>query len=36
MDGLIAESRSAVFTCSALKKEYRDSLRQGRPAVRFV
>ncbi len=28
--------RSAVITCSALKRAYRDLLREGRPAVRFV
>jgi gluconokinase len=36
MDELIVAGRSAIFTCSALKKEYRDTLRQGRPAVRLV
>lgn len=36
MDRLMADGRSAVFTCSALKKEYRDILRQNRPAVRLV
>jgi gluconokinase len=36
MDGLIGDGRSAIFTCSALKKEYRDRLREGRPSVRFV
>jgi gluconokinase len=36
MDKLIADGRSTIFTCSALKKEYRDTLRQGRPAVRLV
>ncbi len=32
------ESRgeSAVVTCSALRRAYRDLLRQGRPAVRFL
>ncbi|HET9172319.1 MAG TPA: gluconokinase [Actinospica sp.] len=28
--------RSAVVTCSALKRAYRDELRSGRPNVRFV
>ncbi|AKU18030.1 gluconokinase [Luteipulveratus mongoliensis] len=27
--------RSAIITCSALKKTYRDLLRDGRPGVRF-
>jgi gluconokinase len=27
--------RSAVITCSALKRAYRDLLREGRPTVRF-
>jgi gluconokinase len=27
--------RSAVVTCSALRRAYRDLLREGRPAVRF-
>ncbi|MCB9944910.1 MAG: gluconokinase [Geminicoccaceae bacterium] len=30
------EGRSAVFTCSALKKIYRDRLRQGSPKLLFV
>lgn len=29
------DGRSAVITCSALKKSYRDLLREGRPNVRF-
>lgn len=36
MDELIQDGRSAVLTCSALKKEYRDSLRQGRPQLKLV
>ena len=28
--------RSAVITCSALRRVYRDLLREGRPAVRFL
>lgn len=31
-----AEGRSAVVTCSALKRSYRDLLREGHPSVRFV
>ena len=30
-----ALGRSVVVTCSALKRSYRDLLREGRPAVRF-
>ncbi|MGN0063475.1 MAG: gluconokinase [Nocardioides sp.] len=30
-----AEGRSAVITCSALRRSYRDLLREGRPSVRF-
>ena len=30
------EGRGAVVTCSALKRAYRDRLRQGCPAVHFV
>lgn len=30
------DGRSAVVTCSALKRSYRDLLREGRPNVRFV
>ncbi len=36
MDGRIAEGRSAVVTCSALKRSYRDLLRKNRPQVRLV
>ncbi len=32
----IAAGRSAVVTCSALKRSYRDLLREGRPEVRFL
>lgn len=35
MDGHIRESTSAVITCSALRRVYRDLLREGRPQVRF-
>ena len=31
-----AAGRSAVVTCSALRRVYRDLLREGRPAVRFL
>jgi len=31
----IAEGRSAVITCSALRRAYRDLLREGRPEVEF-
>ncbi len=31
-----AAGRSAVITCSALRRVYRDLLREGRPAVRFL
>ncbi len=31
-----AAGRSAVLTCSALKRSYRDLLRAGHPSVRFV
>ncbi|MBC8090423.1 MAG: gluconokinase [Pseudonocardia sp.] len=31
-----AAGRSTVVTCSALKRSYRDLLRQGHPSVRFV
>lgn len=33
---LAARPQGAVLTCSALKKAYRDVLRQGGPDVRFV
>jgi gluconokinase len=35
MDGHIKDSTSAVVTCSALRRAYRDLLREGRPQVRF-
>jgi gluconokinase len=31
----IAHGRSAVITCSALRRSYRDLLREGRPEVEF-
>ena len=33
MDDLIAAGQSAVVTCSALKRSYRDELLRGRPAA---
>ena len=36
MDERIAAGESAVVACSALKRSYRDLLRQGRPGVRLV
>jgi gluconokinase len=36
MDGAVAAGRSAVVTCSALKRRYRDYLCDGRPYVRLV
>ncbi len=36
MDGRLAAGQSAVAACSALRRSYRDLLRQGRPAVRLV
>jgi gluconokinase len=36
IDEATALERSAVVTCSALKRAYRDELRSGRPNVRFV
>jgi len=35
MDGRIEAQRSSVVTCSALKRSYRDLLREGRPEVTF-
>ena len=35
MSAEIAEGRSAVVTCSALRRSYRDLLREGRPEVEF-
>jgi len=36
MDARIAAGGSGVVACSALKRRYRDVLRQGRPEVRLV
>jgi gluconokinase len=36
MEQAIAQDRSAVVTCSALKKVYRDLLRDAGPPVRFL
>jgi len=36
LDQEIAAGKSAVLACSALKRSYRDFLRQGRPDVRIV
>jgi carbohydrate kinase (thermoresistant glucokinase family) len=36
IDGEVQAGRSGVITCSALKRAYRDQLRQGRPEVRLV
>jgi gluconokinase len=36
MDERIAAGQSAVITCSALKRSYRDQLLAGRPAVTMV
>lgn len=36
IDAWIDGGQSGVVTCSALKRAYRDRLRQGRPTVRFV
>jgi gluconokinase len=36
MDQQIAAGGSAVLACSALKRSYRDYLRQGRPGVEIV
>ena len=36
MDERIAAGQSAVVTCSALKRAYRDELLAGRPAVTMV
>lgn len=35
IDARAEEGRSAVLTCSALKRSYRDLLAEGRPEVRF-
>ncbi len=36
LDGRIAAGEQAVIACSALKRRYRDQLRQGRPELRIV
>ncbi len=36
IDRISAEGRPAVVTCSALKRDYRVTLRAGRPQVRVV
>jgi gluconokinase len=36
LDGEIAAGEQAVIACSALKRRYRDQLRQGRPELRIV
>lgn len=36
MNEQIAAGRSTVITCSALKRSYRDLLRENRPSVRFL
>ncbi len=36
IDRQVAAGRSGVIACSALKRVYRDRLRNGRPEVRFV
>jgi gluconokinase len=35
MSGEISEGHSSVITCSALRRAYRDVLREGRPEVLF-
>jgi gluconokinase len=35
LDERAAAGESAVLTCSALRRSYRDRMRQGRPGVRF-
>jgi gluconokinase len=35
MDDRLAQGSSAVLTCSALRRSYRDQLRRGRPEVVF-
>lgn len=35
LDARAAEGASGVLTCSALRRVYRDRLREGRPGVRF-
>ena len=36
MDEQIAAGQPSVVTCSALRRAYRDLLREGRPQVRFL
>jgi carbohydrate kinase (thermoresistant glucokinase family) len=36
IDQWLAAGSHGVITCSALKRAYRDTLRQGRPSVEFV
>jgi gluconokinase len=36
MDARLAAGEPAVVACSALKRRYRDGLRQGRPSLRLV
>jgi gluconokinase len=36
MDTESAKARAGIVTCSALRRAYRDQLRQGRPQARFV
>jgi gluconokinase len=36
LDGQIAAARPSVVTCSALRRAYRDVLREGRPEVFFL
>jgi gluconokinase len=36
IDERVAERRSSLVTCSALRRSYRDALRRGRPSVWFV
>jgi gluconokinase len=35
LDARVAAGEGAVLTCSALRRAYRDLLREGRPSVRF-
>jgi gluconokinase len=36
IDAWLADGRSGVVSCSALKRAYRDRIRRGRPSVRLV
>ncbi len=36
IDSLVAQNRSAILGCSALKEEYRQRLREGHPEVELV